>query len=261
MAAHLTDDDLVLHYYGEMPSGEERQAHAHLVECSACHESYRRLQRVLAIVDEAAVAIGEPDAAFERTTWARLQPELPARQGPLSWFVGSPARLAWAAAIVLLVTGAFFAGRMMPAEPAAGPEQAATAGQIRERILLIDLSDHLDRSQMVLVELASAGGSDGGADISVERARAEQLVAAGRIYRATASATGDTAIMQLLEELERLLVDVAAGPEHLSAEDLMEVQQRIESQSLLFKVRVLASKVRERQQDVMHERAGQRSAL
>ena len=32
----------------------------------------------------------------------------------------------------------------------------ASAEQVRERILLVDLGDHLDRSQMVLVELVSA---------------------------------------------------------------------------------------------------------
>ena len=61
---------------------------------------------------------------------------------------------------------------------------------MRERILLVDLGEHLDRSQMVLVELVSADESDA-VDISGERARAEQLVAANRLYRQTADDTGD----------------------------------------------------------------------
>lgn len=261
MQTHLSDDDLVLHYYGELTAEQEVRTGEHLAACDGCHENYRRLQRVLAVVDETTVAVPDPAPNFERTVWARLQPDLrPPRRGPLSWFVLSPARLAWVAAVICLVSGAFFAGRLMPRPPAGGPEQAVAAGQVRERILLIDLSDHLDRSQMVLVELVSADAADG-ADISGERARAEQLVAANRIYRQTASATGDAAIAQLLDELERVLVDVAASPERLSAEDLVDVQQRIESKGILFKVRVLSSEVRERQKSVIRERAGQRSSL
>ena len=109
---------------------------------------------------------------------------------------------------------------------------------------------------MVLVELVSA--DDGTAvDISGERARAEQLVAANRLYRQTAVATGDTAIVDLLDELERVLVDVAASPEELSPERLKEVRQRIESRSLLFKVRVVSSDVRQRQKSNVQSRAAE----
>ncbi len=50
-------------------------------------------------------------------------------------------------------------------------------------------------------------------------------------------ATGDAGISDLLDELERVLVDLAASPETLSAEQLSEVRHRIEARSLLFKVR------------------------
>jgi hypothetical protein len=262
MTPHLTDDDLVLHYYGELGPDEDARAADHLGACAACRATCDRLQRVLAAVDEAAVAAEEPGPGFERTVWARLQPSLERRPSRgLSWFARSPARLAWAAAVVTLVTGAYFAGRMAP-RPAPGPAEGApiNAEQLRERILLVDLGDHLDRSQMVLVELVATDGA-GGADISLERSRAEQLVAANRIYRQTASETGDAAVVQLLDELERVLVDIAASPETLSADDLLDVQQRIESRGLLFKVRVLSSEVRERQRTAIRERTGGRSAL
>jgi hypothetical protein len=153
-------------------------------------------------------------------------------------------------------------GRVLcgPDGAAAGTGAGRGDTQLRERILLVDLGDHLDRSQMVLVELVTTGGA-GDADISLERSRAEQLVAANRIYRQTASETGDAAVVQLLDELERVLVDIAASPETLSADDLLDVQQRIESRGLLFKVRVLSSEVRERQRTAIRERAGGRSAL
>ena len=72
MSTHLTEDDLVLHYYGEMTDREETDAIAHLRNCAPCHDSYRRLQRVLAAVDEHAFAAPALPDHFERTVWARL---------------------------------------------------------------------------------------------------------------------------------------------------------------------------------------------
>jgi len=248
---HLTEDELVLHYYGEMDAAAEPRATEHLGGCTACHGSYARLQRVLAIVD--SVPAADAPEGFERVAWARLEAALPPRRrGWLAWFVYSPARLAFAAAIVLLVAGAFVAGQLVPratAPAASAARQAsarAKAGAVRERILLVDLGDHLDRSQMMLVELVSADDS-GPVDISSEQARAEQLLAANRLYRETAVKTGDTATAAILDELERVLVDVAASPSTLTQSDLDAVRQRIESKGLLFKVRVVSSDVRARQ--------------
>jgi len=257
---HLSDDDLVLHYYGEMTGADEQRAVGHLAECHACQQNYGRLQRVLAAVDTAAIA--EAPDGFERVAWARLEPALSARRGGwLSWFVFSPARMAWAALILVLVIGAFMAGRLTPpARPSgsvAAPTQAS-AGKVRERILLVDLGDHFDRTQMVLVELVTSENT-GNVDISSEQERAQQLLAANRLYRQTAATTGDASVATVLDELERVLVDVAASPSTLSQEDLETVRRRIESKGLLFKVRVVSSELRERQKAAIQERTGQRT--
>lgn len=260
MQTHLTEDDLVLHYYGELPSADEARTTTHLGDCAACHESYRRLQRVLAAVDETAFVVPELPANFERTVWARLEPNLRRERSWLSWFALPPARLAWAAAIVVLVAGAFFAGRLFPTRAPEAPIVAtASPAQIRDRILLIDLSDHLDRSQMVLLELVN--GEADSLTFTGERNRAEQLLAANRLYRQTASTSGDANIAQVLDDLELLLVDLAAAPEKVTPEDLTEIRRRIESKGLLFKVRVLSSEVREREKSTYEARAGQRSSL
>jgi hypothetical protein len=254
---HLNEEDLVLHYYGEMDAGAEAHAAAHLAECVTCHGSYTRLQRVLAAVEAAP----GPELAdgFERTVWARLEPQLGEQRGGwVSWLVFSPARLAWMAAIVVLVGAAFIAGRVSRHDRPAAATPAATASQVREGVLLVDLGDHLDRSQTMLIELVSAGGA-GNVDVSKERARAEQLVSDNRLYRQSAAANGNAALASVLDELERVLVEVAAGPDELSAADLDEVRQRIDSKGLLFKVRVVSSEVRERQKTAIRMRTGQSS--
>jgi len=267
MNLHLTDDDLVLHYYGEMPAPGESQGQgpsgngaarveSHLAACAACQANYTKLQRVMALVDSAPAVDADP--GFERIAWARLEPSLHSpKRGWLAWFLLSPARLAFTAGIVMLIGAAFVAGRMTrtPAGVSGTPiQQVAAEGKVRERILLVDLGEHLDRSQMVLVELTSADDSKGDVDISTEQSRAEQLVAANRLYRQTALSTGDAAMASVLDELERVLVDIAASPSTVSQEDLDMVRRRIESKELLFKVRVVSSQVRERQKAAIQQR-------
>ena len=256
---HLTEDELILHYYGETAPAQEQRAAGHLQACGLCRGEYSRLQRVLEVIDESAVAV-EPPPSFERTVWARLEPNLrPARRGWASWFM-SPAPLGLAAAVVALVVGAFFAGRALSPAPVPATATATTpAGeQFRERILLSDLGEHLDRSQMALVELVSADENAAG-DISGDRSRAEQLVADSRLYRQTAEDTGDVALSELLDEIERVLTEVAATPQSGSSRDLADVRRRIESRDLLFKVRIVSSEIRERQRATNQRQAGPRS--
>lgn len=249
---HLTDDDLVLHYYGE----DVPRAESHLAACAACQASLTRLQRVMAFIDSAP-AVEAPDG-FERTAWARLEPSLRApRRGWVSWFVFSPARLAFAAGVLVLVGASFMAGQRMPRPAPAAGVPVPTAAQVRERILLVDLGEHLDRSQRVLVELASADDTAGAVDMSLEQSRAEQLVTANRLYRQTATSTGNAAIAAVLDDLERVLVDIAASPRTMTQEELDAVKRRIESKELLFKVRAMASQVRARQRDAIPVRSSQ----
>ena len=261
MTTHLTDDELVLHYYGEMPDADEHRAVEHLADCAACQAGYRKLQRVLAMVDQTALAGPELSPAFERTVWARLEPDLRRdRSEWLSWFVLSPGRLAWVATVVVLVGVAFVAGRLSPRSADPAPAAAPTVAGMEQAILLSDLTEHLDRSQMMLTELANAG-SDGNMNVTAERERAEELVAANRLYRRTAETTGNGAIVSFLDELERLLVELAASPEQMSAEELAAVRRRIDTQSLIFKIRALSSEIRARQKSDFEARTGQRSTL
>ena len=256
MTLHLNDDDLVLHYYGETPAADTGRTESHLAACEACQASYAKLQRVMALVDSAPGV--EPAPGFERAAWARLEPELRRpRRGWLGGFVFSPAQLVFAAGVAILVAAAFMAGRMTRTPAPVATAVVQPSDSVRERILLVDLDEHLDRSQMVLVELAGADDSAGKVDISLEQTRAQQLVAANRLYRQTALSTGDAAMASLLDELERVLVDIAASPATVSQEEFDAIRRRIESKELLFKVRVVSSQIQERQKAAIRERAKQ----
>jgi hypothetical protein len=240
----------------EYASGEAQEAAAiaeHLRDCAACRTSFTSLQRVLAAAT--AMAVPEPDAAFEARMWRQLRPQLEPKTARAGWLSAwlAPRRLAFAGAMASLVLAAFLAGRFWPrpGAPGGGPTEANATPQVRERILLVAVGDHLDRAQSVLIEISNAqAGTGAGAkevDISREQQRASDMLSANRLYRQTAVHTGDASVAGILDELEPLLVEIANSPSKVSGADLEELQRRIAARGLLLKVRVLSSNVHERE--------------
>jgi anti-sigma factor RsiW len=233
---HLTEEDLVLHELGD---GGSETVRAHLDECARCRAELDALRRDLELV-----GVPEPpprDEEYGARVWARLSPRL-ARETPRHRRSRVLAPLALAASLVL----AFLLGRHWPH---AAPAPLAVSETGRERILLVAVGDHLERSEMLLVELANAGGDGRPVDISTEQHWAEELVGANRLYRQTALKSGEPGVASVLDELERLLVEVAHRPSSLTPDELTEIRRRIESRGLLFRVRVIESQVRDKEKE------------
>jgi hypothetical protein len=246
---HLTEEQLVLHYYGE--EGDTLAAEQHLETCEACRALYGSLQRVLNMVD--TLPVPEPGPEYGAKLWKRLEPQLAKGSWP-RWIAGGlrfprPLRLAGAtAAFALLLAAAFLVGRFYPRPVAGQPEpMAASDPQAGERILLVAVGDYLERSQMVLIELANARPR-GPLDISAEKQRAADLVSESRLYRQTAAHTGDAVVSGLLDELDRVLLEISHAPSHVSPGELEKLRQRFEAEGILFKIRVLGSNVRNREE-------------
>jgi hypothetical protein len=218
----------------------------HLEACDNCRLLYGSLQRVLNIVD--SMPVPEQPADYGEQVWRRISHQLPARRRGLAWMQG-PWRWAVAGlAFASLLTAAFVTGRFYsPSRRFSAPQGISHDGggpdQGSERVLRVAVGDYLERSQMVLVELANAE-TKGVLDISAEQERAGDLVTETRLYRQTAARTGDARIASLLDELERVLVDLRNAPSQITPQDLESFRQRLESDGILFKIRVLGSNVR-----------------
>jgi hypothetical protein len=250
---HLTEEDLILHCYGE---AEHRTVvEEHLSRCSLCLEEFQHLQAVLVTVE--AFPVAERPENYGAEVWRRLQPRLQPQRAtlrrPSRWdsLLGAP-RWAMAAATVLLVIAAFLVGRFLPRPDREVRE--AISEQARTRILLVNVADHLDGLQRVLSELINTEGN-GATDISSEQKWARDLVAANRIYRQTAARSGELAVAGVLDELEPVLLEIVHAPSKLSTAELDEIRQRIDSQGLLFKIRVAGSRARQRETASMSEQA------
>jgi hypothetical protein len=235
MNDHVADDDLVLLHYAEC---EDEAAAAHLAACAECRARSEALARVLAAVGRADVP--ERGEAYGREVWARLRPRL----GQRARVLGFARRLVPVGTIAASLLLAFALGRISHER-----EDRAIQGitqQARERILLLAVGEHLERSQVVLLELQNAAGN-GTVDISSERRFALELVPANRLYREAALRAGESGVASVLDELERVLVELAASPDQLSKGAFDAIRRRVEAQGILFKVRVIGSRVRERE--------------
>ncbi len=241
MSDHLSEHQLVFLYYGE--SRDE----SHLESCAECRARYRSLQGVLNLVD--GLPIPERGPGYGGEVWARLERDIP-RRARFSHWLGGYRPWAAAAALACLLAAAFLAGRH------SNPGAAATAGRtpdpVDERMLLSAVGNHLDRTQLILAELANSRPAARRRHIDIEAQQADirDLIEANRLYRASATEAGDRAVADVLDELERLLVEVAHAAPLLTQREADELREQIMGEGILFRVKVTESGVRAREKQL-----------
>ena len=242
---HLSQEDIVAAYYGELDSEE------HLRTCSECRAEVARLATVLDRVT--APEVPEPANDYESRVWDRLRWRMRVeakQEKKLVW-------MKWTA-VAAVVTLAFIGGLLWKRDATPVTQVAttsttrqadnlttgSTSQQQRDRVLLVVVNDHFDRSERVLVELTNITPKDDNVDIDAERAVAEELLTSNRLYRRTALDRGEESVATLLDELEPILLQIAHAPDQMSADELRRIQKRVEAKGLVFKLRVVRNDTR-----------------
>lgn len=228
---HIDDEDLILIYY------EEQARPAHLDACGECAARFAELSADLPRLGEEmpVPALGED---YGRWAWFRLREKLP-RERTFPW------RSAAVAAAILV---AFLAGRYSMDSPASAlVYPVAQAGKANARVYRASLGQHLERSQLVLREIENAP-DEAETDLSDEQERAGRLLTPNRLYRQEAAFDGDAGTARVLEDLERILLEVAHWPAKVSGEELRAIRDRIREQGITFRV-----KVEEARQEVLEQ--------
>lgn len=209
---HVSEEELVLLYYGETGADNAR---AHVDQCAECREQYQALQRLLNTMDSGAVPERDPD--YGRRVWAAVRGRARVR------------RYVWGS------FGALAAGLLVGVAlqwiPDSPPEPLKD--DVSARVLEVALESHLESSRLVLTEIVN--GQEQGDTWT--RETAEDLLADNRLYRQTAEAEGQADTEKLLEDLEEVLVEVAHSP---AGSD--ELRRRIESKGVLFAIQVRTGK-------------------
>jgi hypothetical protein len=237
---HLNEEQLALAYYGDVASDMKQ----HLSECRECTLAFQQISSMLSGLPECPAP--ERPAGWETDVWNRLVPGLtpmgltPRRPASgrqlnwLRWWVLAPA-----GAALLVLT---FVGGMLTEHRAEHGISASASG----RVLLLTTGDHLDRSERVLVEVANA--QIGVTDFAEERTRARDLLLENRLLRQMNAHRGNAYGAALLDELERTLLDIAHTPADPSPQELDTLQRRIDSEGLLFRIRIAGTNLRKKEQ-------------
>jgi hypothetical protein len=242
---HMTEQELIAYREGVV---EQRAAiSTHLAACHECRGELERIEAVLAALD--TLPVPDPGADYGRRVWQQIASRLPER--PDAWWQAwfQPRQLAVIGAVAALIIAAFVAGRIT--QPGPVKDNIASTEQVRERVLIVAVGEHLGHSERMLVELSNAEPSSPAqkqVNISAERGRAEDLLQENRLYRQTALQEGDTGLASTLDELERVLLDVAHSPEEVTPKQLEALRQKIEARGILFKVRVVGKDLQQRQE-------------
>ncbi len=239
---HLTEEELVDHYYGEAIGPADIESH--LRTCNVCAENYATLQQDLASIKSPAVPVR--DASYGDQVWQSLRNSVPVyEKQKRHWLHFNLTQgLSYAAACIVLIAAAFFAGRQWEHRQHPNTQLAANNQPAQQPIILVVLGDHLDRSERLLVELNHA--SDAGAVMPV-KAEAQDLLSANRLYRESATRAGDPQLTAALDRLERVLVEIVNAPDSSSPAELARLQKEMNTDGLLFEVRVLRSRIPDQQ--------------
>lgn len=239
---HLTDADFVLYRQNEAP--DRSRVEAHLSTCARCRAELDTLSRVLDLVEEDTGPTR--DAAYGLAVWNAIESRLDSAQTtggiewPASWrdwlrWCAPPVALAGALAALLIVV---FSGRA-PIAPAAASDA----------VLVAAVEDHLERTGLMLTELNNA---EDVADVRDVHALAEDLASANRLYRQSAALSGDVHIGRLLDDLERVLLEVAHAPDgpNASASEIETLRGRLDTRGVAFKLRMATTELRARENAV-----------
>ena len=246
---HLSEEELIELYYGEAA----RSAPAHLEQCRECAAQYAELKQSLDAIRPAAAQ--RQSAQYGEHVWEALQPRLiPYEKKAVDWRGWTRWR-----AVTLAVSGAvllamaFVGGRYWERHTAKQNNAAENANpQAAQRTVLVVLTDHLDRTERLLVALEHADASDRAENAQLQ-SEARELLASNRLYRTTVSRTEDPAMAGALDRLEGVLAEIANNP-NLTAEDLQRVRQEMNAEGILFEIRVLRTRQPDQESKLNHAR-------
>jgi hypothetical protein len=237
----IRDEDLILHYYGE--SSDPAELERRMESSPEIRERFEELRSTLDKVLEPEVPVRGSD--YAERVWQSIEPALRMKPWWQRWLDPVAGRrwvVAGAAASLLAV--AFLAGRISTQPPTPQAAEVVDLGQGRDRALFMTVANHLERSEMLLLELINVDAGDS-VDVTSERLVASELRSQGRLYRQAAVQAGQLDVADLLERLEMVLIELANGPDDVESADLELFRQRLEEGDLLFRVRIVSSRLRE----------------
>ena len=148
---HLGEDEFIELYYGDATSA----ANTHLRACRDCSAKYAEFKHSMDAIQVPVVP--KKDSDYGERVWETLRPQLiPYEKKTARWHGWTQWRVAvLAVSFAMLLTAAFLGGRYWERKSATHPNVAENP-PAAQRVVLVVLTDHLDRTERLLVELNHA---------------------------------------------------------------------------------------------------------
>lgn len=230
--------------FGDIDTRQEKQLEAHLASCPAC-------RAILTEFREVRETLGKPQrpdlpAHFWESYWERLIKRMDHEPPPspslwerlLSFRLVRWAPIAQvASAAAVLVLGIFIGRTFFQSEPQMTATETTPSNTVEMQQVAARSEQLLERSKILLIGIVNEDLSDASAqDLKHQRQTSRTLLTEARDLRATLRQSPDRRLVQLLDQLEVVLLQIA----NLEAEhDLASVElvrNGINREGLLLKI-------------------------
>jgi hypothetical protein len=266
--ARFDSGDVEMYFYGELDPVDRVRVEDHLRGCEPCRQRLDDLHAIRRALASRPVVDAPP--AGDWSGFMRRLDSAVAEPSNLRTFEPSNANpnqnqrtlerwnlrtlLALAATLALVTIGVIVAMRVRPAGEArlavtasppasvtASPAEAGTAKPARtDRALREGSVEHLERSKLVVLGLATRDPRARARDWQYERALAGTLLSDTRLYRQAAMQNGAADVERVIRDLETVLLE-ASMSDKTDRTALERVQRLIAKRDLVVKMRVMAA--------------------
>ena len=261
--------DVEMYFYGELDPLDRGRVEIHLRGCEPCRQRLDDLHAIRRALASRPVVDAPPAGDWSGFT-RRLDEAVARTPEPsnLRTFESPDSKLktlepwnrrtliAVAATLALVTAGVLVTARFRTAPIAnlavsgnakageAGPAKAGEVGAVRavrpDRTLREGSAEHLERSKLVVLGLATRDPHTRSRDWQYERALAATLLTDTRLYRQAAIHDGADDVARVMRDLETVLLEASMSDKNDGAA-LERVQRLIAKRDLVVKMQVMAA--------------------
>ena len=263
--------DVEMYFYGELEPADRGRVDVHVRGCGACRQRLEDLHAIRRALASRPAADAPPagdwsgfmrrlDAAVARTADPSTLRPFELQNRGRTEARNRRTLLVLAASVVLVTAGLLVTARLRTAAPITGvasnrpsdvagappatrrPAEAGTvtAGAGTDRALREGSAEHLERSKLVVLGLASRDPHVRARDWRYERALAGTLLSETRLYRQAAIQDGATDVARVMRDLETVLLEASMSDKNDGAA-LERVQRLIAKRDLVVKMQVMTA--------------------
>lgn len=240
----LIVDALYLPHSEQLPARLAR----HLESCSDCREEFAELRQARQLLESVGMKHDSFDDIPERASldgmYDRLAAELDRidaqryhaqlRRGLAPWSVAVGAL---AASLIIFVTG-YIVLSSKELTPAGLPMETARNEVATPAVSNAELMNYLDRAQVMLMQVANAE-PEYGSVLPVQSNTARNMALEANVLTAVDSNSFGSSEKKLLRDIEFMLMQIANLDESNMEEGVALLQQFLEDNGILFRIRLL----------------------